>query len=206
MCVKNKHYDNKNYAIKYINQYFRLDCSADMQGLRLFPNVKEIQESFGTFNQVTDYVMQVDPNIKLDNPNINVYVIGDGSTPRTAATFNFLSKWKTFSIDPLVRMDTDWSVIRNLTVLKGTGEEMIEDIVEQKDYIFLVFPHSHIPELNSIYKYFINQKVWIINLPCCKPNQGNSLPIKQFTGIVDTYINSPKNIFNIYNNYIPLIK
>lgn len=204
MCVKNSHYDNKNYAIKYINQYFRLNCSADMQAIRLFPNVKEIQESFGTFNIVTEHIMTMDPNITLDNPNINVYVIGDGVSPRTAATFNFLSKWKTFSIDPLMRTEKDWSSVNNLTVLKGTGEECIEAIVEQKDYIFLVFPHSHIPELNSIYKHFKNQKVWIINLPCCKPNQGNGLPIKKFIGIVDTNINSPKNIFNIYNNYLEM--
>jgi len=208
MCVKQRKYDHKSYAIKYINQYFGLKCSAEMQELRLFPNLKEIQESFSIINNVQNYCMKTDTNIDFKNPNINVYVIGDGVTPRTAAVFNFLTKWKTFSIDPLMRIENDYSTIQNLNVFKGKAEDVFvdnPDIVEQKDYIFIILPHSHIENTNSIYRYFKNQKTWIINLPCCKPNQDNTLPIESWIGIKDRYINSDKNILKIYNNYLDIL-
>ena len=40
--MKNKQFDKAWVPAKYLNRYFKLKASADMQALNLYPNVKEI--------------------------------------------------------------------------------------------------------------------------------------------------------------------
>ncbi len=205
MCIKNKHFDKRNYSIKYINWYIGLNSSAEMQELKLFPNAKEIQESAGLLNTILGFIGEKDSNINKDNPNIGAYVIGDGVRPRTAGLFSFITKWKCWSIDPLMRVEEDFSRIKRLTVIKANGEDVIKSIVETNDYVLLVFPHSHIPDTNKIYKEFKDQKVWIINMPCCYQSQDIHLPFTRYATIVDSNINSDKNHIKIYCNYMNIV-
>ena len=202
MCIKNKH-TKTHYAGKYIDWYISLHSSSEMQELKLFPNVKEVQESAGLLNTILGYINSQEPDINKDNPNIGVYVIGDGVRPRTAGMFCFLTKWTCWSVDPLMRIEEDFSGINRLTILQANGEDVIKDIVSEFDYVILVFPHSHIADTNLIYRAFPkHQKIWIVNMPCCHQMQDQNLPFNKYVTFVDRNINSDKNHIRVYNNYL----
>ena len=70
---------------KYLNSLVNLRCGPDMLLLRLFPNAKEVTESFGAYEAVAKHLR----DFPRKDPNIRLVVVGDGHTPRTAATFAF---------------------------------------------------------------------------------------------------------------------
>src|ERR1700743_968791 len=54
---------------------------------RLFPNYKELSESLGALFAFGKFVIEKLDNALRSNSEIVCYVIGDGYSPRTAATF-----------------------------------------------------------------------------------------------------------------------
>lgn len=210
MC-KNKQFDRMWVPAKYLNRYIRLKASADMQALELFPNLKEIQESFSIFNVIESYILKRDTNIDRNKENhVLCFVVGDGTTPRTAATISFMTKWDTVSCDPIMRNPAKYAGIKRCYVRTSKGEDIAHivrervDIIEY-DYIFLIFPHSHIPNTNEIYKHFTDRKVWIINMPCCHKKQDDYLPLKEWVSFKDDAVASPENTIKVYCNYLNLV-
>lgn len=211
MC-KNKQFDRMWVPAKYLNRYIRLKASADMQALELFPNLKEIQESFSIFNVIESYILKRDTNIDRNKENhVLCFVVGDGTTPRTAAVINFMTKWDTISCDPIMRNPAKYAGIKRCEVRTSTGEDLVHVVKQQVeirkyDYVFLIFPHSHIPNTNEIYKHFTDEKVWIINMPCCHKKQDDFLPLKEWVSFKDDAVASPENTIKVYCNYIDLLK
>ncbi len=220
--MKNKKFNRKMINAKYINWYISLNSSAEMQELRLFPNVKEVQETLSIYYNIFDKISLLDTNIKRDNNRIATFSFGDGVSPRLAGFLSFMTKWTNYSIDPLMReeeyngkiqrcfcyKDKAESFVQNLSTYGFVGTEIRKNLLifeylkNNYDYIFLLFPHSHVPNLNIIYNFFRNYKVWIVNMPCCYQAQGQHLPFKEWISLKDENINSDKNILHIYNNYL----
>lgn len=204
--MKNKKFDKKMIHGKYINRYLSLHSSEEMQGLKLFPNLKEIQETFSLYENIFNIITPLDNNINKDNEKIIAFVIGDGVSPRTAGFFSFLTKWSTVSIDPNMRVEQYLNKIRRCTVVKSTGEDFIkEDInkyLDYFDYYFIILPHSHMRNVHIFYNVLKDKKVWITNMPCCYPNQCYYLPINTWLTIKDNNVDSDKNIIHFYNNYL----
>ena len=92
---------------KYLNSLVNLRCGPDMLLLRLFPNAKEVTESFGAYEAVAKHLR----DFPRKDPNIRLVVVGDGHTPRTAATFAFRSAWECYSVDPVLN-NKKWDVER----------------------------------------------------------------------------------------------
>jgi hypothetical protein len=90
----------KRPSLRYLDEFLGLKCAPDMLAQKLFPNAKEITESFGAYNAARAYNRRGFP---LSDPSIRCFVIGDGSTPRTAATFAFRSLWICDSVDPALK-------------------------------------------------------------------------------------------------------
>ncbi len=211
MC-KNKQFDRMWVPAKYLNRYIRLKASADMQALELFPNLKEIQESFSIFNVIESYILKRDTNIDRNKENhVLCFVVGDGTTPRTAAVINFMTKWDTISCDPIMRNPAKYAGIKRCEVHTSKGEDIVEMVTQrveivEHEYVILIFPHSHIPNTNEIYKHFTDKKVWIINMPCCHKKQDDYLPLKEWVSFKDDAVASPENTIKVYCNYIDLIQ
>lgn len=90
MCdqlIKVKQFDEKYIPAKYINRYISLGCPAKMQELKLFPNVKEVCETFSLYDAIWNYIYPLDNNIIHSNENISYFVGGGGVSPRTAGFF-----------------------------------------------------------------------------------------------------------------------
>ncbi len=190
---KNKHFDNKQIPARYVNRFIGLNSLEEFGKYGLFPNVKEVTESFGMYHAVTQWIGGTDPDIFDDDTNVYVIVVGDGKTPRTAALFAFMTKWQCCSIDPA--LEGDYEGIRRLDIVP----ERIEDakIKPTDDGInIIVMPHAHV-EPQVAWNKLANDRTWLVNMPCCVHGE-LSLPAIQYR---DHYIASPKNYIRIYSNY-----
>lgn len=171
------------YHNYYGNRFISMKCAPDMLAAGLFPNLKEITESFAAFEATCHLPYS------YNDPNINVVCVGDGCSPRTAAMFAYRSKWTTYSIDPLLR-NKSWNVHR-MTFYPSR----IEDVsLEFKTPTIIVCVHSH-AKLTHCVKSIQAPVRHIINIPCCvKPDIKN--PVFTYK---DVHIHSEKNLVEIYN-------
>src|SRR3989338_4278405 len=84
--------------------YFdRLCVSAQyppLLNMKLFPNGKEITESFSSYYSIRDFLEYSKRLDIISDGNVICYVIGDGNVPRTAAVFASATNWRVLSIDP----------------------------------------------------------------------------------------------------------
>ena len=145
--------------LRHVSEFVTLYCAPDMLGMRLFPNAKEISESFAAFDAAR-YKL---PTFDISDPSIALIAVGDGATPRTAATFAFRSKWACYSVDPLLRGGTKrWSAINRLTVCA----QKIQSFKIKCDRAVLVAVHSH-AKLSDCLPSIHARELAVIAMPCC---------------------------------------
>ena len=200
--MKNNQNDKKWFPAKYVSRFLNLHSAEDLMSIMQCSNtLKEITESMGMYYCVTDKICSYDDTIDLKKEDsVGIFVFGDGVLPRTGAIFAYLTKWNVWSLDPLMKKHKD---IKRLFSENITAEKFIElNKIEifSEDTVILIFPHSHVADVNRIYKAFSTKKVWIINMPCCNPGQCNSLKLHGLT-YHDKDIMSEKNKIQLFCNY-----
>lgn len=84
--------------LDYVDRLLRWDCGPTLLEMGLFPNCKEITESVACLAAIDMYL-----DIRFSDTKVLGIVVGDGSTPRTAALLAARSKWNVVSIDPAMR-------------------------------------------------------------------------------------------------------
>jgi len=177
--------NNKRYKGRYINRFMGMKAAPDMLIRGLFPNAKEITESFGAI-EATKYL----PVSWKDD--IAMVCVGDGHAPRTGAVFAFSSKWDCYSVDPQLRQK-DWNVDR-LTCKRFK----IEDVwlsFDKPCVIVMVHSHARVEDTLRAIKAPIRH---LIAIECCVPlNVPNIAPDISYN---DESIWSPKNEVKIWKN------
>jgi hypothetical protein len=141
---------------RYADDFWALSCAPDLLTNGLFPNFKEMTESFAAYHAVRRHI-PFDPQ----DGDVTVAVIGDGNTPRTAATFAFRSAWQCISIDPRLKQ-TSWPIRRLECIAKrieNVGKRAFKKLV-------VVAPHSHAP-LDAALEVFSAKGRHVVALPCC---------------------------------------
>lgn len=171
----------------YLERFLRFKCSPDLLLLKLFPNIKEITESFGLYDAVVNHHKHFNRN-----DNVNVVVVGDGSTPRTAATFAFMSRWKCLSIDPNFRKE-DWPIDR-LKCYKSRIQDLQEFNFGSTPTV-LVLPHTHVI-IQECLKKIKAVNLSVVAMECCMPLRIKEVPPD--IEYVDKQILSPKNTIRIW--------
>ena len=152
---------------KYIEELLGLSVAPDMLQLKLFPNSKEITESFGAYAAARDILA-----LDRSDPTIAVLCVGDGHAPRTAATFALRSAWSCFSVDPVMRFKR-WNVPRLYTYrdkVASTGHGWHAPRPHFRAYsrAILVAVHSHASLAASVSAAFtLAPQVSIVSMPCC---------------------------------------
>jgi hypothetical protein len=176
----------KKPSLKYLNEFTQMYCSVDMLKMKLFPNAKKITESFGMFDAVRK-------NFDFDfkDKGIKILVVGDGSTPRTGATFAFRTKWHTTTVDPIFKSAPYH--IKRLRSLKNKIQDVMEDSYFKRYFDLILLPHAHV-KLCDIERFECKN---IVALPCCvKQNTYNGfVPDIQYA---DWGIHSPERIIKIW--------
>ena len=99
----------------------RLGCAPELMRLRLFPDAKELTETFAVHQAVRSRLGASYP--KTDE-GVTLVAVGDGNTPRTAALFAFLTRWHCVSIDPEI---VPWREWRARKLVAGPSSSAVED-------------------------------------------------------------------------------
>ena len=101
-------------STRYLDEFLRLDCAGVLaepfgaKRTRMFPNPKEITESFSAFHCFRRCMSSMGHRIEDLTAEDAIICVGDGSTPRTAALFAFRVRHvQCFSIDPALAAHTE---------------------------------------------------------------------------------------------------
>lgn len=184
-------YDNKaGNMVRYLGEFITLKCAPDMLAMKLFPNAKEISESFAAFEAIRRHLQE----LSLGDPNVTLIAVGDGGTPRTAATFAFRSNWICHSIDPNLKGGKlRWNNIARLTI----HPEKVEQVPPIKaDTAVVVAVHSH-ADLRKAVLVANAKRVVVVAMPCCVPQKLSIPPDKRYE---DKSVISPKREILIWKD------
>lgn len=180
---KNKSFERqaRKFHNYYLNRFMSMKCAPDLLLLGMFPNAKEITESFAAFEAMT--------HLPYDfKDDIQIVVVGDGTKPRTGAVFAFRSAWSVISLDPLMKK-TDYD-IKRLTAYQARMEDLTFEFDKPT---VIVCVHSH-AKLSVCLERIKAPKRYLINIPCCvKPDIG--IPMLRYD---DPNLQSEKNTVEIY--------
>ncbi|KAG2393644.1 hypothetical protein C9374_007175 [Naegleria lovaniensis] len=113
---------NSNDTLLYFNKLCVAMQFSQLLSLKLFPNAKEISESFSAYYNIRDYLIFSNRQDLLSNNNVICYVVADGNVPRTGATFACSTNWHVFSIDP--RMKKKWKCLYDEDKVEEPKEPM----------------------------------------------------------------------------------
>jgi hypothetical protein len=147
----------------HINELIRLKCAPDLLSHELWPNAKEITESFAAYEAVARHVPWAD----FADPNVVLVAVGDGGTPRTAATFAFRSRWTCFSVDPDLGDKAAWSRIKRLILCRCRIEETLFPFRK----VVMVCVHSHADLNAAIQSVRGADRFAVVAMPCCVKQQ-----------------------------------
>lgn len=149
---------------RYVDQFLRLRCREELADNELFPNTKELTESFAAADAVLHKV-----GLSPGDQGVVAVVVGDGSTPRTAATVALRSTWRVLSVDPALRLDLvrKWPrPIRRLELRASKVESLSEQLPGR---CVLVAVHAHVRldrAIRSVERCG-GDVVGAVALPCC---------------------------------------
>jgi hypothetical protein len=139
----------------YLDKVFSMHCFAELVRLRVFPDCKDISESYGVLQaairrglralQRHDRPQQILAEGKrvmtrdLERlPGVLCVCIGDGASARTAALVAFLTNWYAVSVDPALRPEWTGKEPHGVRRLRGFArrfEELMADPAAVQDMI-----------------------------------------------------------------------
>jgi hypothetical protein len=172
---------------QYLNEFMECKCAPDMLEMRLFPNCKEITESFAAYDAVRSKLLR---HYQFGDPKVIMISVGDGSTPRTAATFAYRSRWQCHSVDPLLGQKSRFLGIDRLKLHPRKIEDCTrEDFrITDDSLVVITAVHSH-AELAATVKVIGKvARMAIVAIPCCVKL---SLPLPTRDVYIDHGIWSP---------------
>jgi hypothetical protein len=183
------------YLNEFIQQY---KIAADLLALGIYPDAKEITESFAAFSAVRKYLKQYDPQ----DPNVTLVSVGDGKQPRTAALFAFKTKWRCVSIDPsldLTKIGMWENKIQRLTCVPHKVEDINMGTYPMSfKKVVIVAVHSHASMARTLDRIEGTELRSLISVPCCiEWGKGFPKPSKEY---LDSGIWSPRNRVKIWKS------
>ena len=118
---------------RYFTELLKLACGPELVRLRLFPDAKELTESFAANNAARSFLYpRVAGRRRVDPADaaVTCVAVGDGNTPRTAALFAFLTRWQCVAVDPEMVEWREWEKRRGVVddseadARGGTGDAL----------------------------------------------------------------------------------
>lgn len=150
-------------SMRYFDELMRCSCAPDLIQSGVFPNSKEVTESFGAYNAVRKHLWkQFPPN----DDEVVCVCVADGSTPRTGLTFALRTKWQVISVDPNMRHAKFHRWVDRYQRLYLFAKKIQELRFEaRKMLIVMVHPHVKIDDtLPSLIGY---EQRAVVSMQCC---------------------------------------
>ena len=153
---------------RYTDELLSLASAPTLLELRLFPNAKELTESFSIFNAARAHLTDKEFGFDFSDPAVTVIAVGDGYTPRTAALFGFRTKWRCVSVDPLMTTPSEWEhKVQRLAVHRARFQDVHDEAALTGDRVLLVLPHAHISVGECIRRVRWRSAIAAVVIPCC---------------------------------------
>ena len=114
--VSNAEPEGRSHS-RYVTELLKLACGPELVRLRLFPDAKELTESFAANNAARSFLYPrgaVGGRVDPADAAVTCVAIGDGNTPRTAALFAFLTRWHCVAVDPEMVEWREWKKRRGV--------------------------------------------------------------------------------------------
>ena len=207
------------YHLEYLDQFLQLKCAPDLLAMGLFPNSKEITESFACWTAVRQHILpRLAPSTSKTDRQNAIIVVGDGMTPRTGALCAFLSKsqWQCFSIDPILAYDSyadmkfiprrclttaehceEWKTVQCLRMARAK----IQTVSIECRRAIIIMMHAHVSIDDAVAAVDASEGiVGLVTCPCCKwaPFQQEFFGQTAHHQYTDLRLLSAKNQMNVW--------
>lgn len=149
----------------YANTFIKSSVSHIALETKLFPNMKEITETLACFYAVSQNIMR--ERNSFGRNDVNIVVVGDGGTPRTAAWFALNTAWNCYSVDPEMSNKAWESKFDRLACYRLRVESVKIDCGNRDTVI--IHPHSHARLSDSIASLQNYKNLHVVAMPCCVP-------------------------------------
>lgn len=141
----------------YLNRFVTAKCAPDLLAMKMFPNAKEVTETYG----MVEASAKIGEGFEWNNPNVCLIAVGDGHKPRTAATFAMRTAWDCHSVDPVI--SNVLFPVKRLTIHR----KKIEDCQFNSNVpVLVVACHSH-AKLDDAMRVIKAPRIAVISMPCC---------------------------------------
>lgn len=188
---------NSKFAARdtnYIDRFMGMKLAPDMLINKLFPDSKEITESFGMYEAMKRVCIEL--GIKLSD-NVKCVVVGDGHRCRTGALIAFCSNFNCISIDPEMNLDPLLTTDKRRFVRVDRARCFIQDgewDYSEYEHTFIIHPHSH-AKLSQSLAHIKGKHRHLISMQCCVKDD-----IAGGTEYRDKYVHSPHNLIRYWTN------
>ena len=199
---------------KHIDRFLERRCATDLmiESLDLGWNAKEISES-----EAIRYAIRHHMKIMAKDSDVLVFVVGDGTRPRTGALLAYTTAWHIVSIDPLLRdcyvgmrddikrlacvkkkvEDFSWTDVSPMNL----GYEKYWHMLENNEVKRIVAaPHSH-ADLYKSSRLLGEYGGHVVALPCCTEQSLHDEPSKVY---YDWACLSPERLVKVWKNHFPV--
>eukprot|EP00933_Yihiella_yeosuensis_P057081 TRINITY_DN56631_c0_g1_i1.p1 TRINITY_DN56631_c0_g1~~TRINITY_DN56631_c0_g1_i1.p1 ORF type:complete len:376 (+),score=70.79 TRINITY_DN56631_c0_g1_i1:53-1180(+) len=186
----------KGGSSRYLSELLSLGCAPELLKLKLYPDAKELTESFAAFNAFRTYLSA---SFSTEDPSVTVICVGDGSLPRTAALFAFRTKWQCYAVDPQMREESnDWRGVNRCHAMCSK----IEDCKFQAEKLLIVCVHAHVGLQECLDVVEAKTALGIVVMPCCNfysRLQLFSPAVKPLAEYHDSGVVSPHRLIRVYS-------
>lgn len=144
---------------RYFDELLKCKCAMDLVDPRrkLFPNAKEITESFAAFNAVRRIV----GGHQFGNDKIQMVDVACGVRPRTAAVFAMRTKWLCHAVDPKLKI-----MAYGIDRLILYNDAIERHFFESDDPIIVTMVHAHV-DVDVVLSSIRSPRIIVVAIPCC---------------------------------------
>ena len=148
-------------SVQYMTEFMQLGCATELLQNRLFPDAKELSESFGAYNAWRRHLSKT---FHAEDDDITLISVGDGQTPRTAALFAYRTKWQCIAVDPEMNEKEQTYNIQRLQHFRAK----IEELRIKTTRALIVMVHAHVSLEATLASITTTDGCCgCIALPCC---------------------------------------
>lgn len=150
---------------RYFDDFMRLKCGPDLLRLRLYPNGKELTESFAMYRGIVKLVGAQ----RLSEP-ITLVDVGCGKQPRNGALFALRSRWHCIAIDPL--LDPTWEGETHDVQRLRCHRMRIQDYrCDVEGPVVVAMCHAHVDVPTVLKSFQAQTELLVVTMPCCVPSR-----------------------------------
>ncbi len=150
----------KNGSQKFFDSIFRKKSMIDLLRWEVIPNAKEWTEIMAFHSAMINHLQ-----LNQKDKDINIVIVGDGSTPRLGAYLATNSAWNCTSVDPQLTNGLWNGECQRLACYANK----IQDVkLSFSTHTVVCFPHAHVA-IDTAMRSITAPTVDIIANPCCSP-------------------------------------